>query len=372
MDYIKPLVVFIGESASGKSTLMKVIALMRYIFKMLNIRAYLKNANISKSPFRLRFDSLLQDGLEKYFMADTEISYSVETNGHTYKIEYKQKKLNANINIDKGDLMFFKESFISETRSAIPTWASKAASNKGAELGYYFHETYSDFNDATDVVKNQSLDYLNLNMKIQKSGNKPKRFMIEPSGDDYQPVELKYASSGIQTSVPLLTIVRYFSHEFSFKDAFQRSVLTYLYEQDRLSQFKPDIELGELDKYVHIHIEEPELSLYPSSQRLLMNEIVKEAFHTNEADRKLGVMIATHSPYIINHLNILLRAGYYDNARKTYPYLKQDDMDAYKIEDGRLIPLMSTDNESGQYVINTLDLSDSMEQIYNDYINIKD
>ena len=41
---IKPLTVFIGKSASGKSTIMKIIVLMRYIYKMVNIRSYLKNA----------------------------------------------------------------------------------------------------------------------------------------------------------------------------------------------------------------------------------------------------------------------------------------------------------------------------------------
>lgn len=30
---IKPLTVFIGRSASGKSTIMKIIVLMRYIYK---------------------------------------------------------------------------------------------------------------------------------------------------------------------------------------------------------------------------------------------------------------------------------------------------------------------------------------------------
>lgn len=33
---IKPLTVFVGNSASGKSTLMKALVLMRYIFKSCN------------------------------------------------------------------------------------------------------------------------------------------------------------------------------------------------------------------------------------------------------------------------------------------------------------------------------------------------
>ena len=65
IDDIKPLTVFIGKSASGKSTIMKIVVLMRYIYKMVNIRSYLRNAKITRSPFKLRFDSLLHDGLEQ-------------------------------------------------------------------------------------------------------------------------------------------------------------------------------------------------------------------------------------------------------------------------------------------------------------------
>lgn len=62
---IKPLTVLIGNSASGKSTLMKIIALMRYVFKRLSIRAYIKNADIDKTVFYIRFRDLLRDGMDK-------------------------------------------------------------------------------------------------------------------------------------------------------------------------------------------------------------------------------------------------------------------------------------------------------------------
>lgn len=39
---IRPLTVIIGSSASGKSTLMKLVVLMRYLYKRVNIRTYLK------------------------------------------------------------------------------------------------------------------------------------------------------------------------------------------------------------------------------------------------------------------------------------------------------------------------------------------
>lgn len=372
IDDIKPLTVFIGKSAGGKSIIMKVIVLMRYIYKMVNIRSYLKNAKITRSPFKLRFNSLLHDGLKGMITAQTEIYYTVEINGNKYTLKYTNRGLQSDINIPDKDLIFFKEAYVSGMRSLIPIWASKAVSVKGENLGFFFHETFNDFNDATDVIKEQKLEYLNLKMKVRKSGNRPKLFTIESLQNDAVPIELRYASSGIQTSAPLVAIVHYFAQEFSFKDAFQRSVLNYLYKQDLLTKFTPGINRNKLGMYVHIHIEEVELSLAPEDQRAFMSNLVEEVFHKNKKDRKLGLMVSTHSPYIVNHLNVLLRAGYFEKARENYPFLEKDDIAVYRVNEGKIISLMATDNDTGEYVINALDMSDTMERIFEEYESMEE
>ena len=372
IDDIKPLTVFIGKSAGGKSIIMKVIVLMRYIYKMVNIRSYLKNAKITRSPFKLRLNSLLHDGLKGMITAQTEIYYTVEINGNKYTLKYTNRGLQSDINIPDKDLIFFKEAYVSGMRSLIPIWASKAVSVKGENLGFFFHETFNDFNDATDVIKEQKLEYLNLKMKVRKSGNRPKLFTIESLQNDAVPIELRYASSGIQTSAPLVAIVHYFAQEFSFKDAFQRSVLNYLYKQDLLTKFTPGINRNKLGKYVHIHIEEVELSLAPEDQRAFMSNLVEEVFHKNKKDRKLGLMVSTHSPYIVNHLNVLLRAGYFEKARENYPFLEKDDIAVYRVNEGKIISLMATDNDTGEYVINALDMSDTMERIFEEYESMEE
>ena len=372
IDDIKPLTVFIGKSAGGKSIIMKVIVLMRYIYKMVNIRSYLKNAKITRSPFKLRFNSLLHDGLKGMITAQTEIYYTVEINGNKYTLKYTNRGLQSDINIPDKDLIFFKEAYVSGMRSLIPIWASKAVSVKGENLGFFFHETFNDFNDATDVIKEQKLEYLNLKMKVRKSGNRPKLFTIESLQNDAVPIELRYASSGIQTSAPLVAIVHYFAQEFSFKDAFQRSVLNYLYKQDLLTKFTLGINRNKLGKYVHIHIEEVELSLAPEDQRAFMSNLVEEVFHKNKKDRKLGLMVSTHSPYIVNHLNVLLRAGYFEKARENYPFLEKDDIAVYRVNEGKIISLMATDNDTGEYVINALAMSDTMERIFEEYESMEE
>ena len=68
---IKPLTVFIGNSASGKSTLMKALVLMRYIFKRLSIRAYFHNSHIKENVINLRFKELLRDNMSVLVTAET-------------------------------------------------------------------------------------------------------------------------------------------------------------------------------------------------------------------------------------------------------------------------------------------------------------
>ncbi len=46
---IKRFNVFIGESGSGKSPIMKVLAMMRWIYKMCCVRTYFKNSGIHLS-----------------------------------------------------------------------------------------------------------------------------------------------------------------------------------------------------------------------------------------------------------------------------------------------------------------------------------
>ena len=116
---ISPLTVFIGNSASGKSTLMKTLVLMRYIFKRLSIKAYLQNSHIKDSVISFKFKDLLRDNMNVLVSAETYIHYSVAINGTVYSVTYSNGKLSYNATIPNGDLCFFKEVWVTESRSAI-------------------------------------------------------------------------------------------------------------------------------------------------------------------------------------------------------------------------------------------------------------
>lgn len=365
---LKSYTILIGESASGKSTLMKVVAMMRYLYKMANIRSYLKHSKITSSPFRVRFSTMMErQGMEKMLASNSIIDYSVVMNDETkYSVRIENNRMGALPIVRPEHLLFEKVSYISENRNIIPTWTQKASQNSGATLGYYFHETNTDFARASEKDKEIRLDYLGMKLQISHPKGKPTRYMVIPYDNRHTPIDLREASSGIQTSTSVALIVKDFadaSNGFSFKDAFNRSVLNYLYDTYRLTKFKAITEPNNLDKKVFIHIEEPELSLYPDAQCKMIEDLFYTAIHS-DADREINLMMATHSPYILNYLNIVLNQKDENRAKLT-----PENLAVYRIFDGETQDLLMQD-EHGRWIVDTYDLSEMMNNIYREFVNM--
>lgn len=362
---IQPFTVLIGESACGKSTLMKLISMMRYLYKMANIRSYLKHSNVTSSPFRMRFDSMMKEtGMYKMLNASSVIRYQVVMEDATeYEILMENKKLSKLPVISPNHLMFGKVSYISENRNVIPTWVQKASQNAGATLGFYFHETNNDFVRASAHDREISLDYIGMKLQITHPKGKPTRYTIVPNDGRHEPIDLRDASSGVQTSASVALIVKDYARAdgFSFKDAFKRSVLNYLYDMERLNKFKAVMEPSDLSTKVYIHIEEPELSLFPNAQCRLVEEIILAAAHAEE-NRELHLMLATHSPYILNYLNVLL-----NQTNPARAQLSRANTAVYRIYEGEAQDLL-VQNERGRWIVDTYDLSELMGSIYNEFV----
>lgn len=366
---IRPMTVLIGPSGSGKSLLMKTLILFRYIYKMLNIRWYLRNSNINKSPFSLAIANYLTPELRIYFEGNdqVEIIYSVEVNGRVHSIIYRDKAIERRSiedPIPNEDLIFLKESWVSEMRNLIPEWAELrrvlVETKKTRNQNFYFLETWGDFMAATDKMTHIPVDYLGLTLNVEKKGA-IKEYYIAPADGSYAPIEWKFSSSGAQTSSSIPTLVKYFSSIFSFKEAINRSIISYLYESDTLKLFKPDFEPLEMKKMVHIHVEEPELNLFPDAQCHLMDDMARELFQTHLPDRELRMIIATHSPYIVNYLNVLIHQNKEGRGR-----IAPDDLAVYRMHEGSLQPLMAKDENNRKFV-DTYDLTEQMEAILNEY-----
>lgn len=364
---IKPLTILIGESGSGKSTLMKAIALFRWLYKMHNIRSYLKHSNISKSPFRFRMETYLKNcGFEQFIKNDTEIIYTVKfESGNTHEIKFIKNSLQGIKNnelISKDDIYFNKISFISENRNIIPLWSDKGASFVGGYLGFYFHEVYRDFDLASEALKEINLQFLNLKFAIKKTTS-GKKYVIQSDSENAFEIDFKNSSSGTQNAVPISLITQYFSKKFSFEDAFNRSVLNYLSNTDNLTDFKAIKNLSEINKKIFIHIEEPELSLFPDAQIQLTNELINKCFISN--NNPIELFISTHSPYIINHLNLLIKA-FDKNKKINGAHVNYDNLSVFQVINGKLENLII----QNERLVNTNPLSETINSIYDQYLAI--
>ena len=366
IDDIKPITVLIGESGSGKSTLMKVIALFRWIYKMHNIRSYLKRSNLSKSPFRFRMETYFKNcGLEQFLKSDTEIIYTTEfSSKNKYTLKFDNNKLSGATDKDLVqdiDLQYSKLSFISEARNIIPLWADKGASMSGGQLGFYFHEVYNDFVLASDNLEELNVPYLKLKLAVKKIQSR-KKYLIQAQNNEYE-IDLKNSSSGTQNAIPVSLIAEHYSTHFDFEEAFNRTLLKFLSQTDSITDFKPVKNLGEIQKKLYIHIEEPELSLYPDAQCEHISDLISKCFIKNT--NKVELIFSTHSPYIVNHLNLLIKA----NDKNTLiegAKIRFEDLAVYQVEDGTIEDLIV----QNQRIVNTNPLSDTINNTYDQYAQL--
>lgn len=357
-DEIRPLTVLVGESGSGKSTILKVLSLFRWIYKRLSLRSYLRHANIAKTRIGFNIQALLKiSGIYEYLGDDSIIVYTRDK----YKIEMKNKSVNIRYTIAPDDLCLDKVCFISDKRAVISDFIDNKIERKAAN--YYLQDTIDNFVKAYKEIKQFSIDYLGVEFKVEKSSNSPEKLKIQGIDSNYS-IEMKNASSGIQTVTPLSLIVEYYTTKYNAIESMNSALFQYMADIDMLKDFNAAKNVGEIKKRaVHIMIEEPELSLYPETQKSLINYLVKSCFH-DKHDYDMTLMIATHSPYIVNYLNLLV--GRAIKGVDTPYKMSFSDIDVYEICEGCATSLkLDVDKE----IVDTRLLSEPISEIYKEYNN---
>jgi len=356
---IRPLTIFVGPSGSGKSTIIKVLALFRWIYKMVNIRSYLKYSGISQSPFTFDFAEYLQNnGFEDYKKGDTEIIYK---NG-SCELSYSNGVLNGTLkSIAQSELSLEKICFVSDKRNLIPDILANNTEKDTA--GFFLKETLGDYLLATRVVRKFDIDYLGVKFVVKKTQHGEKYYIEGEDEEHPYSINLEDASSGTQTVAPLSVITEYYSKQYDIIKSFNQAMLRYVSGNDKLSDFKAVSDVGEIvHKRVNIHIEEPELSLYPESQRSLINFLINRCFVDSPKDYSMTLMMATHSPYIINHINLLIMSsqkGVFEEGAN----IDLNNVDVFEVTDGYLENL----KHEGESLIDTRSLSNPISSIYEKY-----
>lgn len=354
LDNIVPLTILIGESGSGKSTVMKVLSMFRWIYKRIVLRSYVRQAKIKKTGIGIHMKNLLNTSqLNEYIKSDTEIVYR----RNNYTISYSNGKLNAQADIPANELSLEKICYISDKRSMIPDFLENKIEKKNAN--YYLQDTLENFLLAADSIRQLPLDYLNVELKIEKSG-KGDKYMIKGTNGKPCSIQLRNSSSGTQTVTPLSLIVEYYAKNFNSQKSMNSSLFSYLQDNDKLDVFSTTKNIGEItSKNVHLFIEEPELSLYPESQSRLMDFLVNRCF-MYEHPYNMTLMMATHSPYIVNYLNVLIRR----TETNGLPFVNPENVNVYEIFDGFAAPLKTLNDKP---VIDTRSMSDPIADMYKEF-----
>ena len=147
------------------------------------------------------------------------------------------------------------------------------------------------------------------------------------------------------------------------------TVVKFLASGDKLSKFSASSDIGKFpNRRITVHIEEPELSLFPSNQWGLLKYLVGEC---QKSDTTIDMTIATHSPYVLTAINIMLLAKRASEKDATAckaicndcPTLDLNEIGAWSVKEGQCECLI---NEELGMIDGTF--LDSTSDIYEDII----
>jgi predicted ATPase len=302
---LKAVNLLIGEQSIGKSTIAKLITIMTDIFSLSTI---INTGHIGWS------DQLKTYGLDIYSKDDYHIQYEwVEKDVHLVLTFTRE---NAHTSFTKGEAsisdtkeisrmlfelkpIFHQEQFQNQVKATLENANGKEAKeviNSLQQLVYNsiyipaernFFSFFSKALPALNLVNESiprnllrfSLDYQNAKATYGKYDSSLLNVSYEYDGsDDYftdhsssQKYHLSYASSGIQSTMPLLLVLEYAVNK---------------------------------REYSSFVIEEPETNLFPDKQVALLRQILKTVHNSGRT-----LTITTHSPYLLSALNNSLFAG---------------------------------------------------------------
>lgn len=369
---LKPLMVFIGESGSGKSAVLKSLSLLRWVHKRNNLRSYfIKNHLANEIDFSsINFTKLLAiSGLEEFIKDTTEIVFTTE------QVTYKSNGKVLEMPLIEKSFSLDKVLFLSDNRIILPDILGQYF-NLNAKFPYHLEDTFLNFNHAmksfpkgftiesTDVVLTQENTIFGV-MSYYISNKK--------EGDSPFHIEFQNASSGTKTVsfVELITHFYTHSHLFDFNEVLENQYKRLGIGGDGIRQWQDK-------KTLSIFIEEPELSLFPSAQRRLLNRLVRDCFAENKQENCVtNLAFATHSPYILTSLNNLLLAG--EIAKSTEKrtqvsqvvseeyWLTAEQVGAYAIENGKVKNIIEEDN-----LIDGAYLDSISDEVSSEFSNILD
>ena len=388
----------IGPQSSGKSTVAKILSTCSWIEKE---AATTMNENVIADADS--FVSLMEDfhKMIDYFDDDSEIEYETDVviiilKGTEFQIRLKNQELYRREKI----------CYIPSERNAVTLPELQGFEFGQTNLRSFLFDWY---NAREFYGEENKADILNLGVRYyyDPSEQKYKDRIEHVNGKTYK-IPLGSASSGLQSVVPLQIMMQYYTNQyfntFAEKTSFDsdtktrmiqnrvvdKYVLSVVYpgfdpkkrnelikeQNDRIHEGNPEAR-ALLEKYreelerltvpvrTSFVVEEPEQNLYPFTQIDLLEAIVELC--SNE--RGHGCTITTHSPFILNYLNVLIER--FNKNILDQVKLNPEELGVYSVSEGRLTDLMQTNAKTGEKSVNAEDLVEAMRAMYQEYREIK-
>ena len=374
---LKKINVFIGPQSSGKSTVAKIIAFCSWLEKNkheLDGSNLFANSVIDKMVSYHRMEGYLSDDSYIFYQGDN-IAFAYNwPKGKAMPMEFEENDYNVSHLVEKEVLFFRLERLSNPKVLYIP--AERNIVSVVPNLRKYDDSKDSlqsfivDWFEAKRSFKKESaLKLIDLGMRYY-TDNDEDYIQIEEG----KTIKLRNASSGLQSVTPLITVADYMSNgmygqERPFSVEEQDVLNKLLHDLAVESSSTNDISdmkrrlTGFLQGKVYSHtqfvVEAPEQNLYPQEQYKLVEYLTSIINH----GKQHRLTLTTHSPYIINFLNVLLRRRPEDYES----YVSHDNLNVYLISDGHLTDMMMHNQAMTKWAVDTSVLNAAMEEIADEF-----
>lgn len=386
---LKKVNVFIGAQSSGKSTLAKIISFCTWLDKHTDrtTKKYVNGAIDSLKKYHRMTD--------EYFYKDSAIFYQGDNMAYVYNwpenepMPFTEDGYVTELHTNNNEAFFEKTGRATNPKVIyIPAERNFVSAVPNLREYQEDNDNLQDFVNTWFRVKRKypqekALKILNLGVQYYYQEDSYRDWVIIEDG---RKIPLESSSSGLQSIIPLLALVRWMSEgiyaeEKPFSPAENEEIekiilsgLTDLNKQDASIVDKLDRFLGFLSGRIYTHtqfiIEEPEQNLFPETQCDLMCHILSSVNH----GKNHRLVMTTHSPYILYALNNCmdgfsvsdrLPENLKSTIKSASSFINPDDVNIWQIRDGKLENIKDGDSV-GQHYFNEI-----MNSILDDYYKIQ-